>query len=208
MDTMPPENVDRFMKLLVGHQGRLYQYVRMLMPRGQDVDDVLQQTFLVMWKKFDESYSEASFYAWATRIAYLEVLKIRDRKSRDVPVLDQAVLEQIADDEAREPDYLANLKTFLESCLDKLGPGDRELIERRYQPGALVGALAAELGRPVNSVSKSLGRIRRTLWMYINEAAALEKKGTGPICAKHPSGRSGKLDLSPFPPRQRGKGAR
>jgi len=24
------------------------------------------------------------------------------------------------------------------------------------------------------------------------------KKGTGPICAKHPSGRSGKLDLSPF----------
>ena len=25
------------------------------------------------------------------------------------------------------------------------------------------------------------------------------KKGTGPICAKHPQGRSGKLDLSPFP---------
>jgi len=25
-----------------------------------------------------------------------------------------------------------------------------------------------------------------------------EKKGTGPICAKHPPGRSGKLDLSPF----------
>ena len=24
------------------------------------------------------------------------------------------------------------------------------------------------------------------------------KKGTGPICAKHPPGRSGKLDLSPF----------
>ena len=26
------------------------------------------------------------------------------------------------------------------------------------------------------------------------------EKGTGPICAKHPEGRSGKLDLSPFPP--------
>ena len=24
-------------------------------------------------------------------------------------------------------------------------------------------------------------------------------KGTGPICAQHPPGRSGKLDLSPFP---------
>ena len=28
------------------------------------------------------------------------------------------------------------------------------------------------------------------------------EKGTGPICAKHPEGRSGKLDPSPFPPRQ------
>jgi hypothetical protein len=27
------------------------------------------------------------------------------------------------------------------------------------------------------------------------------ENGTGPICAQHPSGRSGKLDLSPFPPR-------
>jgi dihydrofolate synthase / folylpolyglutamate synthase len=26
------------------------------------------------------------------------------------------------------------------------------------------------------------------------------EKGTGPICAQHPAGRSGKLDLSPFPP--------
>jgi len=26
------------------------------------------------------------------------------------------------------------------------------------------------------------------------------EKGTGPICAQHPEGRSGKLDLSPFPP--------
>ena len=26
------------------------------------------------------------------------------------------------------------------------------------------------------------------------------EKGTGPICAQHPQGRSGKLDLSPFPP--------
>jgi hypothetical protein len=29
--------------------------------------------------------------------------------------------------------------------------------------------------------------------------SAPAEKGTGPICAKHPEGRSGKLDLSPFP---------
>ncbi len=32
------------------------------------------------------------------------------------------------------------------------------------------------------------------------DALRAVEKGTGPICAKHPAGRSGKLDLSPFPP--------
>jgi RNA polymerase sigma-70 factor, ECF subfamily len=132
----------------------------------------LQQAFLVMWQKFDETYPEASFYAWASRIAYLEVLKARDREVRKVPILDRQILEQIAAEEAGEPDFLMNLKAFLESCLDRLAPGDRELIERRYQPGVVVGLLAAELGRPVNSVSKSLGRIRHALWDCINDAAS------------------------------------
>ncbi len=34
-------------------------------------------------------------------------------------------------------------------------------------------------------------------------AGAGAKKGAGPICAKHPPGRSGKLDLTPFSPRPR-----
>jgi len=38
---------------------------------------------------------------------------------------------------------------------------------------------------PVGLLAEYTGRLRR-------------KKGTGPICAKHPPGRSGKLDLSPF----------
>jgi RNA polymerase sigma-70 factor, ECF subfamily len=172
MDSSASERVDQFMRLLVRHQGRLYQYVRMLMPRGRDVEDVLQQTFLVMWQKFDSSCSELSFYTWATRVAYLEVLKARGRGHRDLPLLDREILEKIVAEESEEPEFLASLKSLLEACLDRLAPDDRELIERRYQPGVLVQVLAENLGRPVNSVSKSLGRIRRTLWKCINEASS------------------------------------
>lgn len=165
------------MTLLVANQGKLYRYVRMLMPRSQDVDDVLQQAFLIMWKKFDESFCEASFYAWASKIAYFEVLKSRERDVRSEPLLDHTVLEQIAAEEAQEPGFWDSVKTLLQSCLDKLPLHDRELIERRYEPGMLVSVLAAQLGRPVNSVSKSLGRIRQTLLKCVNEAAA-EKPAT------------------------------
>ena len=156
MAPSPEERLDRFVRLLVCHQGRLYQYVRMLTPRERDVEDILQQAFLVMWQKFDESYADASFYGWATRVAYLEVLKARSRGRRNLPLLDQEVLDKIVGEESEEPEFLANLKTLLDGCLKKLPPNDRELIERRYQPGVLVQRLAEELGRPVNSVSSSL----------------------------------------------------
>jgi hypothetical protein len=38
-------------------------------------------------------------------------------------------------------------------------------------------------------------------WRCLADGFPRAEKGTGPICAKHPPGRSGKLDLSPFPPR-------
>jgi RNA polymerase sigma-70 factor, ECF subfamily len=173
---IPPSanRVDRFVRLLVGHQARLYQYVRMLLPDRESVDDVLQETFMVMWQKFDESYPDSSFFAWASRIAHLHVLRECRRSGRHVPALDPEILEQIACEEIAERESSPNLTSLLEGCLAKLPPADRELIEQRYQPGVLVGALAEQLGRPVNSVSKSLGRIRRALLKCVSDAAAAQ----------------------------------
>jgi RNA polymerase sigma-70 factor, ECF subfamily len=170
MDAASPKRVEQFMQLLVAHQGRLYQYVRIMMPRSQDVDDVLQETFLVMWRKFDESSPPGGFYSWACRIAHLEMLKARERKIRHSYILKEEILDQLAADEAAEPEFLADIKVMLQACLDKLPPDDRALIERRYEPGVRVDAMAADLGRPVNSVSKSLGRIRQSLWQCIDDA--------------------------------------
>jgi RNA polymerase sigma-70 factor, ECF subfamily len=170
MERDPQERVERFMQLLLAYQGRLYQYVRTAMPRSQDVDDVLQETFLVMWQKFDESCPAEGFYPWACRIAHLKVLKSFARKGRDVPGLNPQVLEQITADEMSEPEFLADSKLILQACLDKLSPSDRKLIEWRYEPNMRVDAIAVKLGRPVNSVSKSLGRIRQALWRCVDDA--------------------------------------
>ena len=158
------------MQLVAAHQRQLYQYVRMLMPCSQEVDDVLQETFLVMWRKFDESCLPGGFYVWACRIAYLEVLKARDRNIRQVSVLDQEILDQLAADEASHPEFFATSDVMLQMCLDKLPKGDRQLIGHRYELGMRVNAIAVELGRPVNSVSKSLARIRHVLRQCITDA--------------------------------------
>ena len=54
-------------------------------------------------------------------------------------------------------------------------------------PGARIRDLGSRNGTIVNGVE------------YGGRSGAQPEKGTGPICAKHPLGRSGNLDLSPFP---------
>ena len=48
-------------------------------------------------------------------------------------------------------------------CLQKLGPEQRELIARRYEPEASVKALAEAAGTTPKAVSDKLRRIRRAL---------------------------------------------
>ena len=154
------------MRLFGAHRRRLYQFILALLPNLQDAEDVLQETNIICWRKFAEFRPGTSFLAWASRVAHFEVLKRRRARARDraaVP-LDDAVLEQLAHDAADDDaDELAGVREALQGCLKKLPPGDRELIVRRYAEGEQGEGLAGQLGRPANSVYKSLGRIRQAL---------------------------------------------
>ena len=62
----------------------------------------------------------------------------------------------------------------LRGCLADLSSEQRELILRRYGPGASVQRLAAELKRTVGVISQTLYRIRQTLMQCIRGKLAAE----------------------------------
>ena len=70
-----PDWVERF-------RCRLYAYVLTLLPNRADADDVLQETSLVMWDKFDPADPPADFLAWARRVAYHKVLDFYKKSRR------------------------------------------------------------------------------------------------------------------------------
>ena len=71
---------EEFMALYSGHQRRLYLYVMTLLPASVDAEDVLQETNLVLWRKFDQYLPGTNFFAWACQITRYEVLKYRERQ--------------------------------------------------------------------------------------------------------------------------------
>ena len=157
------DRVAEFLELYSTNYPRLQFYVTALLPTANDASDVLQETSMVLWRKFDTFELGTNFFAWACKIARLQVMKFRERQGRAARLFETSLLEKLAVEAGDEEVVHSVPLQALENCLAKLSELDRSLIRRRYQPGTTVHQLAVDIGRTANSLSKSLGRIRRTL---------------------------------------------
>jgi RNA polymerase sigma-70 factor (ECF subfamily) len=144
------------------------------MSSTQDAEEVLQDTNLIIWSKYHQFDIATNFFAWAAQIATYEILKFRQRRHREKLRFSDDFVDAVSREVLERSEELEQRRHALELCLQKLRPDDRELIHRRYQPGERGKHLAADLGRPANSVYQSLGRIRRTLLECIQRRLTME----------------------------------
>lgn len=166
------DRVAEFLELYSSNYPRLQFYVTALLPTANDASDVLQETSMVLWRRFDTFELGTNFFAWACKIARFQVMKYRERQGRAARLFDTALLEKLAVEASDEHWARSVPLQALEKCVGKLSDLDRSLIRRRYQPGVSVQQLAADIGRSANSLSKSLGRIRRTLLECVDRTLA------------------------------------
>jgi RNA polymerase sigma-70 factor, ECF subfamily len=154
---------EAFVELLSLHQRKLYGFIYTLVPNRADAEDLLQQTSLVLWQKFDEFDLNSSFPAWACRIAHGKVLHHLREKRRSRVVFDDDVVARLAKSrQSREEIHLSDWGV-LTRCIEELSGTDRRLLELCYAATRNIKAAAAALERPVESVYVSLVRIRRLL---------------------------------------------
>jgi len=163
----------QFVQIFARYQTQLFRYVASLVPHLQDAEDVLGQVTIVLWENFDAFSPGTSFLAWARRIAYLRALEFY-RQSAKRPLLSEGLIEQLAREIEDRDEVSIRRLAALPICLEKLPAADRDLIQRRYRENVKGIELARQLGRPVNSVYKSLGRIRRALLTCIERQLAAE----------------------------------
>lgn len=172
-----PSRVDEFLELCTPHQRRLYTYIVLMVGDTTAAHDILQDTNLVLWQKFDQFQPGTNFFAFAKEIARYRVLRYRQVHARDAVLLEPETLEllneiAVSDDPDRDVDQDEAYRLALANCLDKLNSSDAELIRRRYEPDFSVRVAAQRLGRSENALSQSLARIRRALRTCIQRTLA------------------------------------
>lgn len=167
--TISPERMAQFVELYTEHCPRIQYYLMALVPTSHDAVDVLQETSLVLWRRFDTFEIGTNFMAWACKIARLQAMKHYQKNGRRPKLFEDEVLDQLAKEAQHNTDSSMALMDTLEVCIARLSPNDQILIRRRYEHGTTVNQMAAEIGRTANSLSKSLGRIRRALMICVEK---------------------------------------
>ncbi|NNF32788.1 MAG: sigma-70 family RNA polymerase sigma factor [Saprospiraceae bacterium] len=81
---LDPVSCDAGFRLLVmKYQESLYWHIRKLVHRHEDADDVIQNTFLKVYRNLKNFKKESKLYTWLYRIATNEsITHINDRKRR------------------------------------------------------------------------------------------------------------------------------
>ena len=64
-------------------QRPLCAYIRALVGGREDVDDILQEVNLVLWRKANEYDGRGQFLTWACKVAYMQVLATMKQRRRD-----------------------------------------------------------------------------------------------------------------------------
>lgn len=70
-------------RLISKYQQRLYWHIRKIVISHDDSDDVLQNTFIKIWKGLENFKGESQLYTWIYRIATNEALGLLRQKQRN-----------------------------------------------------------------------------------------------------------------------------
>ncbi|MFK7851641.1 MAG: sigma-70 family RNA polymerase sigma factor [Akkermansiaceae bacterium] len=153
-----------FVGQIARHQAALHAFIISLMPGMDGVDDVLQETNLVLWEKRKTFESGTNFKAWACTIARFKVMGHRRQLAKlGHQLFDEDLAAQLVDECEAGPAELDERIGALQKCLGRLGEDERRLIEHRYQSNSRLNEFAEKCGRSVDSLRVSLFRIRAAL---------------------------------------------
>ncbi|MCA9261446.1 MAG: sigma-70 family RNA polymerase sigma factor [Planctomycetales bacterium] len=158
---IPPSTL--FVQLFAKHQSALNAFISSLVATRMDVDDVMQETSLALWRKWEDFDVNRDFLRWACGIAHIEVLRHRRRSATDRLWLNEEVIGLLSVEMIEEAGLFDMRREALAKCIDKLTEADRTVVDLRYQTGMTVDKMAESLGKTSRSVHRTMARIRRLL---------------------------------------------
>ena len=152
-----------FLRVFLANEQEIFRYVIAIVPPTADAQEIVQQTAVVLWEKFDQYDASRPFAPWACRFALNIARQWMARRQRWKMLLDKGLAEELTKRrEQLRPEFDGRLE-HLRHCLQKLPEKQRLLVNGYYYQQSSVEMLAEQAHRTVEAVYKALQRIRQQL---------------------------------------------
>jgi RNA polymerase sigma-70 factor (ECF subfamily) len=153
-----------FEVLVRRHNQRLYRAARAIVKSDDEAEDVVQQTWLEVFRHLPQFRGDSAFTTWATRIAVNAALAV----ARKRPVIAE-VVDVAGGDSPEEPFEREQLGRVLEECLHRLPQGNREVMVLRDVLELDTAETAELLGLTQEAVRVRLHRARAAVAAELTE---------------------------------------
>ncbi len=159
-----------FGELVSRYQERLYWHIRRIVLNHEDSDDVLQNTFLKVWKNVGSFREESSLYTWIYRIATNEAITFINSRKRQsllsIQDVNTLLLDRMEADQYFEGD---DIREKLQKAILRLPDKQRVVFNMRYFEEMPYQQMSEILDTTVGALKASFHHAMKKVEEYLSD---------------------------------------
>ncbi len=160
-----------FRLLMTRYQERLYWHVRRLVVHHEDADDVIQNTFIKVFKGLSGFKGNSKLYTWLYRIATNETMSfLQKRKRHHMQSIDgeQDLTKNLLADPFFDGD---EVQARLIQAIQQLPDKQRVVFNMRYYDEMKYAEISEVLGTSIGGLKASYHHAAKKIELFFKEAS-------------------------------------
>jgi RNA polymerase sigma factor (sigma-70 family) len=170
-DLKKGENQNLAFQMLVDkYKERLYWHVRKIVLDHDDTDDILQNTFVKVWKNVENFREESTLFTWLYRIATNETLTfLNSKKRRNMMPLNE-VSDFLMDNLESDPYFEGDeIQKHLQKAILTLPEKQRIVFNMKYYDDIKYNDMAEILNTSVGALKASFHHAVKKIEDYLDK---------------------------------------
>ena len=162
-----------FKLLMQKYQERLYWHVRRMVFEHDDANDVIQNTFIKVYRSIQKFEGKSQLYTWLYRIATNEAITfLNKKKKKSTASLDNE--DYNLENQLKADDYFDGdeIQRKLQDALNKLPEKQRAVFNLRYFEEMSYAEMSEVLGTSVGGLKASYHHAVKKIEIYLKRVAS------------------------------------
>jgi RNA polymerase sigma-70 factor, ECF subfamily len=163
-------------KLYLRYYPRIARFLARFPSAHEDIDEIINDTFMVVWTRAGDFRSESQVSTWIIGIAYRVAMRSLRRQRRQLRSR-SALIQQ---EQYLDPTPDAELKEWLDAALARLPEEQRVTATLAYQMGFSVEEISRIMQSPIGTVKSRMFHARQNLRECVQKKATTKSAAAGP----------------------------